>query len=149
MWLRVGIIYIDCKELQRLQESDLSINMIRTGIDENRGQRSRPKWKERFSLGKSTMYREHDTSATKGSFSTTQLVFPTNIREGFMDAAHDSILGGHLGGKKTIDTVTSNVHGPGVAGDVQMSVQTCDICQRTIRKCEGAIRRYAYHRNGF
>ena len=97
MWLR------DSKELQRLQESDQSINMISTWIEERKGQRSRPKWKERFSLGKSIMYREHDTSAMKGSVSTTQLVLPTNIREGFMEVAHDSILGGHLGGKKTMD----------------------------------------------
>ena len=109
--------------------------MISTWIEERKGQRSRPKWKERFSLGKSIMYREHDTSAMKGSVSTTQLVLPTNIREGFMEVAHDSILGGHLGGKKTMDLVTSNFHGPGVAGDMQMSVQTCDICQRTIPKC--------------
>ena len=52
-----------------------------------------------------------------------------------MEVAHDSILGGHLGGKKTMDRVTSNFHGPGVAGDVQWSVKSCDICQRTIPKC--------------
>ena len=59
------------------------------------------------------MYREHETSAKKGSVSTTQLVLPTNLREGVMEVAHDSILGGHLGGKKTLDRVTSNFHWPG------------------------------------
>ena len=68
------------------------------------------------------MYREHETSAEKGSVSTTQLVPPTNHREGVMEVAHDSILGGHLGGKKTLDRVTSNFHWPGVAGDVQRYV---------------------------
>ena len=51
-----------------------------------------------------------------------------------MEVAHDSILGGHLGGKKTLDRITSNFHWPGVAGDVQRYVQSCDICQRTIPK---------------
>ena len=46
-----------------------------------------------------------------------------------MEVAHDSILGRHLGGKKTLDRVTSNFHWPGVAGDVQRYVQSCDICQ--------------------
>ena len=59
---------------------------------------------------------------------------PTNLREGVIEVAHDSILGGHLGGKKTLDRVTSNFHWPGVAGNVQRYVQSCDICQRTIPK---------------
>ena len=127
-------IEIDSKELQRLQENDPSLNKIITCIDEGKGQRSRPKWKERFYLDKSIMYREHETSAKKGSVSTTQLVQPTNLREGVMEVAHDSILGGHLGVKKTLYRVTSNFHWPGVAGDVQRYVQSCDICQRTIPK---------------
>ncbi len=69
-------------ELQRLQESDQSLNKIRKWIDEGKGQRSRPKWKERFYLDKSIMYREHETSAKKGSVSIAQLVLPTNLREG-------------------------------------------------------------------
>ena len=36
--------------------------------------------------------------------------------------------------EKTLDRVTSNFHWPGVAGDVQRYVQSCDICQRTIPK---------------
>ena len=56
------------------------------------------------------MYRDHETSAKKGSVSTTQLVLPKNLREGVMEVAHDSILGGHLDGKKTLDRVTSNFH---------------------------------------
>ena len=39
-----------------------------------------------------------------------------------------------MGGKKTLDRVTSNFHWPGVAGDVQRYVQSCDSCQRTIPK---------------
>ena len=41
---------IDSKELQRLQESDQSLNKIRTWIGEGKGKRSMPKWKERFYL---------------------------------------------------------------------------------------------------
>ena len=125
-------VEIDSKELQRLQENDPSLSKIRNWINEGKGQRSRPKWKERFYMDKSTMHGEHETSANKGSVSTTQLVLPTNLQEGVMEAAHESILGGHLGGKKTLDRVTSDFHWLGVAGDVQRCVESCDVCQRTI-----------------
>ena len=71
----------------------------------------------------SIMYREHETSAKKGSVSTTELGLTTNLQEGVLEVTHDSILGGHLGGKKTSDRVSSNFHWPGVAGDVQRYVQ--------------------------
>ena len=37
-----------------------------------------------------------------------------------------------MGGKKTLEGVTSDFHCPGVAGDVQRYVESCDVCQRTI-----------------
>ena len=49
-----------------------------------------------------------------------------------MEVAHDSILGGHVGRKKTLDRVTYDFHWPGVTGDVQRYVESCDVCQRTI-----------------
>ena len=52
-------VEIYSKELQRLQENYPTLNKIRTWIDERKGKRSRPKWKERFYLDKSIMYREH------------------------------------------------------------------------------------------
>ena len=125
-------VEIDSKELQRLQENDPTLSKIRTWIKEGKGQRSRPKWKERFYIDKSIMYREHETSAKKGSVSTTQLVLPKNLREGVMEVAHDSILGGHLGGKKILEGVTSDFHWPEVAGDVQSYVESCGACQQMI-----------------
>ena len=104
-------VEIDSNELQRLQDNDLTLRKFRTWIKEGKGQRTRPKWKERFYMNKSIMYREYETSAKKGSVSTTPLVLPTNIRKAVMEVAHDSILGGHLGGKKTLDRVTSNFQG--------------------------------------
>ena len=64
--VKITEVDIASKELHRWQESDQSLNKIRTWIDEGNGQRSRPKWKERLYLDKSIMYREHETSATKG-----------------------------------------------------------------------------------
>ena len=51
-----------------------------------------------------------------------------------MSLAHEAIVGGHLGTKKTTDRITANFHWPGVDGDVRRFCQSCDICQRTIPK---------------
>lgn len=51
-----------------------------------------------------------------------------------MKIAHDSILGGHLGTKKTRDQILSNFYWPGIQGDVTRYCQSCDVCQRTIPK---------------
>ena len=69
-----GEVEVDSKELQQLQDNDLSLNKI----------------------------------------------------------AHESIRGGHLGGKKTLEGVTSDFHRPDVAGDVQSYVESCGVCQHMI-----------------
>ena len=51
-------VEIDSNEFQRLQENDLTLRKFRTLIKEGKGQRTRPKWKERFYMDKSIMYRE-------------------------------------------------------------------------------------------
>ena len=50
-------VEIDSNELQRLQENDLTLRKFRTWIKEGKGQRTRPKWKERFYMDKLIMYR--------------------------------------------------------------------------------------------
>ena len=67
-------VEVDSKELQQLQENDLSLNKI----------------------------------------------------------AHESIRGGHLGGKTILEGVTSDFHWPEVAGDVQSYVESCGVCQQMI-----------------
>ena len=51
-----------------------------------------------------------------------------------MSLAHESIVGGHLGVHKTIDSVTSNFHWPGITNDITRLCKSCDPCQRTIPK---------------
>ena len=51
-----------------------------------------------------------------------------------MNVAHSSILGGHLGVKKTTDKITSNFYWPGIHSDITRFCQSCDICQRTVAK---------------
>ena len=63
-----------------------------------------------------------------------QIVVPKPLRKRIMSLAHEAIVGGHLGTKKTTDRITANFHWPGIDGDVRRFCQSCDICQRTIPK---------------
>ena len=65
---------------------------------------------------------------------TLQLIVPQNLRCRVMEVAHDSIMSGHLGTKKTQDRVTSNFYWPGVLTDVQRHCASCDECQRSVSK---------------
>ena len=48
--------------------------------------------------------------------------------------AHESLMAGHLGNRKTIDQVVAEFFWPGICGDVTRFCKSCDICQRTIQK---------------
>ena len=61
-----------------------------------------------------------------------QIVVPELYRKQVMKLAHESIIGGHLGKKKTVDRITSNFHWPGVVADVARFCRSCDICQKTV-----------------
>ena len=51
-----------------------------------------------------------------------------------MRLAHESLMSGHLGVKKTVDRVLTEFHWPGVQADIRRFCRSCDICQRTIPK---------------
>ncbi len=62
------------------------------------------------------------------------VVVPTEHREAIMQIAHDSIMGGHLGYKKTLDKIRAQFNWPGITADVERYGKSCDACQRTIPK---------------
>ena len=51
-----------------------------------------------------------------------------------MVVAHDSILGGHMGVKRTMEKIMSKFYWPGLNGDVTQFCRSCDVCQKTIQK---------------
>ncbi|KAF6030922.1 hypothetical protein EB796_010766 [Bugula neritina] len=59
---------------------------------------------------------------------------PSSLRKEVLQKAHDCIMSGHLGVKKTTDRVLSNFFWPGLNGDVVRFCQSCDICQKTVKK---------------
>ena len=51
-----------------------------------------------------------------------------------MTLAHESLMAGHLGIRKTIDWVVAEFFWPGVCGDVTRFCKSCHICQSTVQK---------------
>ena len=72
-------------------------------------------------------------SVTDGN-QIVQLVVPKPYRKSVMKLAHEGIMGGHQGVKKTTDKILLGFFWPGLQADVSRFCQSCDICQRTISK---------------
>ena len=51
-----------------------------------------------------------------------------------MKVAHDTIMAGHQGVKKTYERVCAKFYWPGIHKDVTLYCRSCDICQRTLPK---------------
>ena len=87
-----------------------------------------------FLVQKGILYREYQSPPGSGSTTTQQVVLPKKLRSQVLKVAHESLLGGHQGIKKTSDRVHMNFYWPGMQGDITRYVQSCDICQRTFPK---------------
>ena len=60
-----------------------------------------------------------------------QIIFLSVFREGVLREAHDNLLSGHLGIRKTLDRVSQNFFWPSLKKDVTKYVKTCSVCQGT------------------
>lgn len=65
---------------------------------------------------------------------TEQVVVPVRLRSKVLRVAHESIVSGHLGIKKTTERICSTFFWPGITGDVVRFCKSCDLCQRTAPK---------------
>ena len=63
-----------------------------------------------------------------------QVMVPMPLRRQLMEVAHESVMGGHMGVKKTADKIQKAFYWPGIQGDVSRRCKSCDICQKTVNK---------------
>ena len=63
-----------------------------------------------------------------------QLMVPVQLRPRIMEVAYGSIMGGHLGIKKTTDKIESACYWPGIQSDLTRFCKSCDVCQKTVNK---------------
>jgi len=67
-------------------------------------------------------------------FEISQVVVPTELREKVLMMAHNTVMSGHQGQKKTKDRIWKEFWWPGFSADVRRYCRSCDVCQRTIAK---------------
>ena len=121
---------VDRKKLIELQQSDDKIkNLI--GKKMMLGRKGKT---VSFEKKNGIIYRIYDNSSCKHGAVLRQVVLPKSLRNHVMTVAHDSIVGGHLGIRKTKERVMSNFYWPGLEGDITRYCRSCDICQRTTKK---------------
>ena len=118
--------------MKQAQATDPKLDSIRRRVDSGNITVSRGlnRGETKFVRKKDLTYRQF----TKGNKVTLQLVIPEGFREKVLRLAHETLMSGHLGIKKTLDRVVSEFFWPGVCGDVARFCKSCDICQRTIQK---------------
>ena len=126
------IINEDKEALKKAQAIDGNLANIRSRVKSGKVTVSRGlnRGQTKFVERKDLLYREF----TKGNKVTLQLVVPEGFREKVMRLAHETMMSGHLGTKKTLDRVVAEFFWPGICGDVARFCKSCNICQRTIQK---------------
>ena len=88
----------------------------------------------RFVVRNDILYREYTNPKSNHGKPVKQLMVPSSLTQEVLQKAHDCMMSGHLGVKKTADRVLSNFFWPGLSGDVTRFCQSCDICQKTVKK---------------
>ena len=87
-----------------------------------------------FAIKNDLLYRKYEAPNQNRGEIISQVVVPTPLRNTVMRLAHSSIMGGHLGTKRTYGRIFAHFFWPGVTKDVRRFCQSCDICQRTVAK---------------
>ena len=69
-----------------------------------------------------------------GNEKITQILVPISCRKKVLSLAHDGLMSGHMGIKRTLQRVLTNFYWPGVNKDVTYYCRSCDVCQKTTDK---------------
>ena len=89
--------------------------------------------KANFIIKKGLLYRKSVKPRGLGDSSDTQLVIPTELKHIVLKTAHESVLGCHMGTKKTTQRIQANFWFDGIVSYTHRYCQSCDVCQRTIK----------------
>ena len=63
-----------------------------------------------------------------------QIVVPQSLRGQVLKTAHDALMSGHFGVRRTLARIRSHFFWPQISKDVREYCRSCDVCQKTISK---------------
>lgn len=122
---------IDRDKLVRLQREDKSLSSLFDSIDSDEKKFENDLENPCFFLRDDVLYRCH---VGKNMDVVEQVVVPLPLRDSVLCTAHDGLLAGHGGIKRTLSRVSSSFFWPGMYRDVKQFCRSCDVCQRTVAK---------------
>ncbi|KAK7106795.1 hypothetical protein V1264_018009 [Littorina saxatilis] len=120
---------VDRDQLIQLQEADSTLTKYRSRPVK---EMTKGEGTVHFEVKAKILYRVFQHARVNGGKPLRQVLVPQPLRRQVMEVAHDSIMGGHLGVKKTSDRIQAAFYWPGLHADVTRFCRSCDICQKTI-----------------
>ncbi|PIK60000.1 hypothetical protein BSL78_03079 [Apostichopus japonicus] len=120
--------------LREKQQQDPTLEKIRQLAETGDDKVSKNGSTHKYVKSSGILYREFSSPRVEFGNRFRQVVVPVDYRDHVLKVAHESILGGHQGSKKTRDKVMSDFTWPGMQADVTRYCQSCDVCQRTLPK---------------
>ncbi|XP_063613940.1 uncharacterized protein LOC134787153 [Penaeus indicus] len=124
------------KDIGKLQREDKTLNKLREYAESKKVFSGKSEGESHsFVVKRGALYRRVQRTQQV----TEQLVVPESFRDAVIGLAHDSLMGGHLGIKKTTTRIQSNFFWPGMCVEIARYCRSCDVCQRTVDK--GRVRR--------
>lgn len=120
-------VKIDSKDLISMQNNDKSLKSCYDKVIDNSSQSTQNAY---FYIEKDILFRNFsDKNEIK-----KQIVVPTDLRYQVLHTAHDALMSGHFGVRRTLQRVLCKFYWPTVSKDVNMYCKSCDACQRTTAK---------------
>ena len=121
---------VDREKLKQMQRDDKSLQKYWEKDDVVvRGQAENS-----FEVKGGVLYRVYKHPYVNGGKPLKQVMVPEHLRNRIMELAHGSIMGRHMGIKKTVDKIQSAFYWPGIQGNVTRYCKSCDVCQKTVNK---------------
>ena len=74
-------------------------------------------------------WRPREAQADESWKQVNQIVVPRQFRDVILDLAHNSPMYGHLGVKKTLNTLWQDFYWPSITRDVAAKCRSCHVCQ--------------------
>ena len=129
-----AISSIDIKQIRQGQQTDDSLKLVRDRLSEGEKKVSSKGDVVWYEQHNGLIYRIFQSPKVNNGQRCEQLVVPLKFRQHVLHLAHDSILAGHQGVRKTKVKVLEDFFWPGVQGDVTRYCRSCDVCQKTLPK---------------
>ncbi|XP_037518104.1 uncharacterized protein LOC119394875 [Rhipicephalus sanguineus] len=126
---QVDPLNVSPEELRQLQSTDQTLEACFQALSQTTTSKKRATTK--FVLVHGILFRHYQTAEQRHF---EQLVVPKKLRATVMKMAHEGLLAGHQGQKRTVDRVLEEFYWPGVQADVTRFVKSCDMCERTVPK---------------